>query len=339
MVNALKRADTAGAVIIGEAGVGKTRLIDATLDVAADAGFVTTRIRGDRALTDLPLAAFAPLLSDRPAGDAGDLVALRNALATMAAGRPLLLAVDDAHYVDDTSAVLVHQLAAELTAFVIVGLRTGIRPPAAITALWKERLAVRVDLGPLQRSEIADLLGVTVGVPPAASLEVELWQRSGGNPLFALELMVAAREAGTLVERDGLLTLDGALPAPTSLTELLGVRLSSLDEQEWRAASLLAIAGSLPVEVLERLVEPDALVRLEAARLITADERGDRLRCASPIPCTPKRSGKSSACWRPGNCAATSPTSCNRPATRRTTTSCAWRPCASREEGHRRRSC
>jgi hypothetical protein len=285
ITEALKRADTAGAVVIGEAGVGKTRLIDAALAVAADAGFVTARIGGDTALADLPLAAFAPLLRERPVGDAGDLVTLRNTLRTMAGGRPLLLGVDDAHFLDDTSAVFVHQLAAELTAFVIVGTRAGVRPPAAITALWKDRLAVRVDVGPLARAEVADLVTATMGLPPAADLEAELWERCRGNPLFATELMLAARDAGTMVERDGVLTMTGGLPSPASLAELLDARLTALDDQQRRAAGLLALGGSIPVDVLEQLVEPDALVRLEAARLIVADEHRDRLevRLAHPL--------------------------------------------------------
>ena len=141
---ALRRPDLAGAFLIGEAGVGKTHLLDAATRLAADAGFVTTRVTGDRALADLPLAAFSALLPDRLSGDAGDLVALRRQLREFAGGRPLVLAVDDAHLLDDASAATVHQLAADLTAFVIGTVRTGEAAPAAITALWKDRLVERI---------------------------------------------------------------------------------------------------------------------------------------------------------------------------------------------------
>jgi DNA-binding CsgD family transcriptional regulator len=274
---ALKRHDLAGVVLVGEPGVGKTRLLEAALDVAHDAGFGVVRVTGSRALSDLPLAAFAALLPGRPVGNAGDLLVLRGELKERAGGRPLLLGVDDAHLLDDASAAVVHQLAADLTAFVVATLRRGEIPPDAITTLWKDRLVERIDVGPLSRHEVLELAAATLGAPLAPDVEDELWRRSAGNPMFARELALAAREGGSLVLRDGVLVRAGDLPAPSSVLDLVGTQLSVLGDEPRRAVQLLALAGPLDVEVLEQLVDADALVELEAARIVTAEERNDRL--------------------------------------------------------------
>jgi DNA-binding CsgD family transcriptional regulator len=274
---ALQRPDLAGVVLTGDAGAGKTHLLDAALELARSAGFAVARITGTQALAELPLAAFVPLLPGRPRGDAGDLVALRDTLRDHAAGRPLVLGVDDAHLLDDSSAAVTHQLAADLTAFVIGSVRNGEIPPDAITALWKDRLVDRIAIGPLDRDAIGQLGEATLGAPLDPLVEDEIWRRSDGNPLFARELLLAASEAGSLAERSGRIVRVADLPAPGTVTELLSARLEALDDDERRAVGLVALGGALDVDVLEQLVDPDALIRLEAARIFTADELHDRL--------------------------------------------------------------
>ncbi len=288
LVGALRRADLAGVVLTGEAGIGKTHLLDAGLYRAGTAGFAIVRITGSRALADLPLAAFAPFLPARLAGDVTDLVTLRSVLRERADGRPMVLGVDDAHLLDDASAAMVHQLAADLSVFVMGTVRTGAIPPDAVTALWKDRLVERVAIGPLDRDAIAAMAVDIAGAPLEPAAADELARRSAGNPLFARELLHTAIDTGALVLRAGTYVGDGAFPAPASINELLGSRLTGLDEQERRAVGLVAFGGALDIDVLEALVDPDALVRLETARLIVAEERGERgehleIRFAHPL--------------------------------------------------------
>jgi DNA-binding CsgD family transcriptional regulator len=274
---ALRRPDLAGAVFVGDAGVGKSHLLQATLRHAEEAGFVTVSITGSRALGDIPLAAFASMLPGRPSGDAGDLVQIRRALQDRAGTRPLLLGLDDAHLLDEASAALAHQLASDLTAFVVGTLRTGEVPPEAISALMREGLAARIPVDPLDAALLGDFARVTLGAPVSADVADQLYQRTLGNPLFARELLLQARSAGVLVERDGVFGATGPLPAPSTLTQFVDARLASLGETHQRAVALVGIGGPIEIELLEQLVDPDALVELETARLLTADERDDSL--------------------------------------------------------------
>ena len=275
--NALRRPDLAGAMFVGDAGVGKSHLLDATLRHAESLGFVTVMVTGTRALADIPLAAFAGLFRGRPSGDAGDLVQLRRVLHERAAGRPLLLGLDDAHLLDDASAAFAHQLATDLTAFVVGTLRTGDVPPEGITSLVKDGVAVRIAVEPLPAHQLGRFALVTLGSPVTDDVAEQLYARTLGNPLFARELLLGARDTGTLVLRRGIYEATDALSAPTTLTQFVESRLAELGEVPQRAVALVAFGGPLEIELLEQLVDPDALVVLEDARLLVADESDDTL--------------------------------------------------------------
>lgn len=285
ITEALARPDVSGIVLVGRPGIGKTHLLDASLGRGEAIGFATARITGSRALADLPLSAFAPLLPGRPVGDVTDLVVLRDELRRRSADRPMLLGVDDAHLLDDASAAVVHQLVSDLTVFLIATVRSGEIPPDAVTALWKDRIVTRLAIGPLDRAGIATLAEARSGKPLAPDVADELWRRSEGNPLFATELLDAALGSGVLVASGDRLVAAGELPAPASLSELLGSKLAGLTPEERRALDLLAVGGTLDIAVVERLVDPDALVQLEAAGLVVADEtpNGLELRFAHPL--------------------------------------------------------
>lgn len=275
--SALRRADLAAVVITGDAGVGKSHLLAAAARHAEAGGFVIVSVSGTRALSDIPLAAFASMLPSRLAGDAGDLVQIRRVIQERAAGRPVLLGLDDAHLLDEASAALAHQLASDLTVFVIATIRTGETPPDAISALYKDGIASRLSLDPLRRDDLDGFARATLGSRVSVDLVDALWKRTLGNPLFGRELLLQARETGTIVARSGMFQLAGPFTAPETLSELVDVRLAGLSEQHQRAAALVAVGGPLEIELLELLVDPDALVELEAARVLAADELDDAL--------------------------------------------------------------
>src|SRR6476661_415065 len=115
----LSRADATGVVLVGPAGVGKTRLATETMLLGDRSGFATARIVASRAASSIPFGALAPLLPSGVTAMAQGLNALRQAtlaLTERAGGKPLMLLVDDAHALDDASAVLLQQLAATRTA-------------------------------------------------------------------------------------------------------------------------------------------------------------------------------------------------------------------------------
>ena len=73
------------------------------------------------------------------------------------------MGVDDAHLLDELSAVVVHQLVRRRLASVVLTLRTGEDVPDAITALWKNEMLPRLEVQPLAESETTVLVEHVLG--------------------------------------------------------------------------------------------------------------------------------------------------------------------------------
>ena len=120
---ALSSGSAGGVVIAGVAGVGKTRLAAEAAELAGAEGCAVEWVRASGSARSIPLGAFATLLpaTDRRLPEGAELLArARQALAERAAGRRLVLCVDDGHLLDDASAALVHQLVAAEEAFTVL---------------------------------------------------------------------------------------------------------------------------------------------------------------------------------------------------------------------------
>lgn len=184
------RGGVGGVVLAGPAGVGKTRLATECLTLATGLGFVPLRVAATQAAAGLPLGAFASLLPDFTSGvDRAEV--LRQA-ATAIRGRGgdgrVALFVDDAHLLDEASAVLTHQLAREPGLFLLATLRSGEPARDAVLALWKDGLADRLEIGPLAQPEVEEVLEGVLGGPVDGATIRLLWTRSAGNALFLHEL-------------------------------------------------------------------------------------------------------------------------------------------------------
>lgn len=261
-------------VIMGSPGVGKTRLAEAAGHAAAAAGMVVLPVLATRAAALVPFGALADLVPDEgPALAPGQL--LRRMAASLRGrgeGRPLALVVDDAHLLDAGSAALVLQAAGAGDAAVVATVRAGEPCPDAITALWKDRGALRLDLQPLSEAEVRCLLEAVL---PGGMVDSRLirWVagRSRGNPLYCRELMlnmVAARRVG---QDGGLWRRTGEPVIGPRLAELVQDRLGALDRSERAAMELVVLAEPIGLDLLEQLTGAQVVASLEERQLIAAD--------------------------------------------------------------------
>jgi tetratricopeptide (TPR) repeat protein len=278
-------ARAAGVLLAGPAGVGKTRLAGDFLAAAAGRGYPSARVFANRSARELPLGAFAPLLPPwQELPEPTELLPQAVAAVTeRAEDQPLVLMVDDAHDLDPTSAALLLQVVVSGRVFVIVTVRTGEPVPDPVTRLWKDELVVRVELGPLDASEVARVLTRALEGPVDGGTVQALWNASGGNPLYLRELVTAAREEGALRELSGIWHLAGALPTSARLSELVGTRLAGLEEPAREAVEMVSLAEPLPLGVLEQTVGLGAVEGLEARGLLDVDGEPPAARLAHPV--------------------------------------------------------
>jgi DNA-binding NarL/FixJ family response regulator len=277
-----------GVVIVAGAGIGKTRLARHVVEAAAEHGAFTNWVQATRSSAEVPLGAFAGLLplesrSDNEAAFIHDFVA---DLLEQADGREIVMGVDDAQLLDSASAALLLHVAESSVAFLIVTIRSGERCPDAVTALWKDLGAPRLELGALCEEDLARLLEAALDGPVERSAHRWLAQSSRGNVLYAQQLVVEALNSGALVRPDGMWRMTRHPPLSASLQELLSARMGELAGTEREGLELLAIGEPIQLTEFLEVAGTDTLAKLETHRLVQVEspaQGGGEVRISHPL--------------------------------------------------------
>ena len=151
---------------------------------------------------------------------------------------PTIITFDDAHWMDDATGSLIRRLATGITSspwMLILSRRANEGGPD----LGRIAGVDRVELEPLDEASVAGLLRSLVDqYPLAPHLRDTIAARSGGNPLFLLELLDEVRRSGG----------EGALPDRVEGVFAAQIdRLAPSDRKILRAASVLGMTVSLTV--------------------------------------------------------------------------------------------
>jgi DNA-binding CsgD family transcriptional regulator len=292
-----------GALVVeGEAGIGKSTLWRWTVAEAGRRGRRVLTCRPAAAEAALSYAALGDLLGDALGEAAGGLpapqrralgaallldaadaaqpdrlavaVAVLGALRALAAARPLLVAIDDAQWLDPPSAAALE-----------FALRRCRDEPVAVLAARRLGLAGglelpdagRLDVGPLSLGATHRLLKARHGSALPRPVLVRLHEAARGNPFYALELDRA------------LLRLDRApapgepIPVPDDLAALVRGRLAELaPDARAAAAACAALAQPTVAAVVEAGGGDDRALRAAVeAEVLELD--GERVRFTHPL--------------------------------------------------------
>jgi hypothetical protein len=305
----------------GEAGIGKSRLLaELCRDAEADGAFVASgrcdssvrapyRVLVDAlrphlfgpvlsaALGELGptaglLALAAPELADMIEPADGDLdpdarrAALLHAIRTLvtvaAAGRPVLLGLDDLHAVDSTTLdVALHLLYSDdgPESLLVIGTYRDDEvdddhPLVAMRrSLERDRLCDLAILDGLELAELTGLVEDRTGATPTDDEVRALAAHTGGNPFFVEELLHEANARRT--------TLSAALDAmPEGARNVVRMRLARLGPAVRAAITTAAVIGTeLDVALFEKVADLATLEGLdEAIRSGFLRAEGDRIR-------------------------------------------------------------
>lgn len=275
----------AGVVLIGAAGVGKTRLAQEALTVAAQRGALVRWVAGTASARMMPLGAFSATLN---LADLDPVRAVPEAVEVLLAdARPagVVIVVDDAHLLDERSAVLVHQLVLRKAASVLLTSRAGEPVPDAVTALWKDGHLPRLELEPLSCRQTAALVETRLGGPVDDAAAQRLWSITRGNVLYLRQLVDHELASDRLRESAGVWRWSGRPGLSPALLDLVSTRIGGLPRRQLEVLDLLAFGGPLEVPLVTELTGACAMEEMEARGLIEVFPHGRRwqARLADPM--------------------------------------------------------
>ena len=188
-------ANPAGVALVGNEGVGKTTLA-AMAAQRLDRGEPLWVI-GTLAASSVPFGAFGPLLDCHDAGKPAALIqSAADSVRAQADSRPII--VDNARLLDPLSASLVYHLAQDSASPLIVTVRSVLRIPQVVSALWDDGLLRRFDVIPLDGGETAAVVAAAGGSGAEGADPAALYRRSAGNPLHLRMLLSTGGTEETL---------------------------------------------------------------------------------------------------------------------------------------------
>ena len=281
---AVSDADCAGLVVLGAAGVGKSRISREALSSAAVDGREIRWASATSSARALPLGAFASWAS----AGTDDLQLVRSvidALTSAPAGTSVIVAVDDVHLLDDLSAFVVHQIVQRRAAKVVLTVRDGEPVPGGLRELWNAGEFKRLDLQPLSQDETAALLSTTLDGPVDPEAARRLWALTRGNVLYLRNIVDQEVGDGRLTRRDGRWRWTGDPVVPPSLVELIESRIGTLPTAVGDVIDALAVGEPIKLTSLSRICDPPAIEDADIRGLITLDQSDGSIdvRVAHPL--------------------------------------------------------
>src|SRR5439155_1643413 len=296
----------AAAVLEGEPGIGKSRMLDRVVAECARQRMRIVRGRAEGLERRLPFAVFHTCLTSPAHDDEEDDGVARLGRGAAAAAEhefavtetildlidrwcargPVAIVLDDAQWIDPSSAVVLHRLGRDLAQqpLLLVLATTATRHTEATAGLVRSLVshgAQPLPLGPLADTAVAGLVAHRLGAPPGPALR-ELVAGASGNPMYVGELLDALgrEDAVRLVDGMAEVVRGTGWQVPRSLVEAIQQRLAFLPRVVRRTLEIAAVLGeTLDVNELSTILDTpvvvlSAVVDEAMAAGLLADEGG-----------------------------------------------------------------
>jgi DNA-binding SARP family transcriptional activator len=218
-------------------------------------------------------------LPELPAAESGDpetdryrlFEAVAGLLGEIAAAGPILIVLDDLHWADRPTLLLLRHLVRSRSA---AGLRIGVAyrrgdgPAdglvATLASLRREGLVRVLDVCGMSREDAAELVRRRAGATPSSALQTALYDETDGNPFFIEELVRHLAESGVAPGQAGLSEVR-RVGLPDDVRDLITRRLERLspDGLEWLRGAAV-IGREFEAALLDRVLGFDEDRFLEA---------------------------------------------------------------------------
>lgn len=185
--------------------------------------------------------------------------------------QPLVMILDDLHWADKPSLLLLQFLARELkdACILVIGtyrdMELGRQHPLSQTLgeLSRQGLSARITLRGLTEQDVARFIEMTTGIEPPEHLVRTVYQQTEGNPFFLSEIVRLLVVEGQLENPQTRTSLSSRIPE--GVREVIGRRLDQLSDECNRVLTIASVIGrEFSLDALEPLsdISGDQLLEL-----------------------------------------------------------------------------
>jgi len=206
-------------------------------------------------------------------------------------GQPIVLVLDDLHWADKPSLLLLQFLARELRGARLLVLATyrdvEVRRQhplsQALGELNREGLSQRILLRGLTARDVARFIEITAGAAPPTALVEAVYRETEGNPFFVNEVVRLLVADGRLEHPEQVTSW--SVTIPQSVREVVGRRLDHLSEACNRVLTVASVIGrEFDLRVLEGVVGAHGEAPVSGDRLLEALEEAAGARVIMEVP-------------------------------------------------------
>jgi DNA-binding SARP family transcriptional activator len=211
-------------------------------------------------------------LPELPPADPGDpetdryrlFEAVAGLLGEMSAAVPVLIVLDDLHWADRPTLLLLRHLARSPhnTRVSMLGAYRAIDRwsegfDAALAGLRRERLMLQLDVGGLPQEEASELVRLRAGGTPSSAFLEALYTETEGNPFFIEEIVRHLVDSGVRTQEAGAGELE-RVGLPDDVRDVISRRLERLDPAtiDWLRAAAV-IGRDFEAKLLEDVLDVD----------------------------------------------------------------------------------
>lgn len=302
----------AALVIEGDAGIGKTTMLLRLMEGAHEAGFSVVSTRGAQTEVTLTFSALSDLLGDLDPDSIAELpsvqrlaldrvllrggdgpstderavaAAFLSVLERQSAVAPVLVAIDDAHWLDSATRTVVAYAARRLAGRVgiVATVRRGdtgdrdANDDVSWLALPRPDMTQRTEIAPLSLGGIHALISARLGHTLSRPVITRIHDLSGGNPLYALELSRAVDRGVGGTE----------MKLPESLAAVVRDRVDHLGSDARAILLLVATAADPTTELIAKAAGTDTARIVELLEPAESDGvifyAGNKIRFFHPL--------------------------------------------------------
>ena len=165
--------------------------------------------------------------------------------------QPLVLVLDDLHWADHPSLLLLEFVARELSGsrLLLIGTYRDVelsrRHPLAVTLgdLTRERLFQRVQLRGLTQEDVGRFIELVSGIDPPGGMVEAVHRQTEGNPLFVTEVVRLLVQEGDLSQENANQRDSWSVRIPEGVREVIGRRLDRLSERYNETLTTASVIG------------------------------------------------------------------------------------------------